>query len=72
MRSIRHICEAKSRKNPFPILSNPLNQDSTMSELALKLIRENIEKHERGEVATFLDLGNCGMTEENGECVMSF
>jgi internalin A len=43
-----------------------------MSELALKLIRENIEKHERGEDATFLDLGNCGMTEvpeEIGECV---
>lgn len=29
-----------------------------MSELALKLIRENIEKHQRGEDATFLDLGN--------------
>lgn len=43
-----------------------------MSELALKLIRENIEKHKRGEDATFLDLGNCGMTEvpeEIGECV---
>ncbi len=43
-----------------------------MSELALKLIRENIEKHRRGEDATFLDLGNCGMTEvpeEIGECV---
>ena len=42
-----------------------------MSELALKLIRENIEKHRRGEDATFLDLGNCGMTEmpeEIGEC----
>lgn len=43
-----------------------------MSELALKLIRENIEKHRRGEEARFLDLGNCGMTEvpeEIGECV---
>jgi len=43
-----------------------------MSELALKLIRENIEKHRRGEYARFLDLGNCGMTEvpeEIGECV---
>jgi hypothetical protein len=43
-----------------------------MSELALQLIRENIEKHRRGEDATFLDLGNCGMTEvpeEIGECV---
>ncbi|MCE7924306.1 MAG: TIR domain-containing protein [Haliscomenobacteraceae bacterium CHB4] len=43
-----------------------------MSELALKLIRENIEKHCRGEDARFLDLGNCGMTEvpeEIGECV---
>ncbi|MCB0574146.1 MAG: leucine-rich repeat domain-containing protein, partial [Saprospiraceae bacterium] len=43
-----------------------------MSELALKLIRENIEKHRRGEDATFLDLGNCGITEvpeEIGECV---
>lgn len=43
-----------------------------MSELALKLIRENIEKHRRGEDARFLDLGNCGMTEvpeEIGECV---
>ncbi|MBK8923175.1 MAG: leucine-rich repeat domain-containing protein [Saprospirales bacterium] len=43
-----------------------------MSELALKLIRENIEKHERGEDAGFLDLGNCGITEvpeEIGACV---
>lgn len=43
-----------------------------MSELALKLIRENIEKHRRGEDARFLDLANCGMTEvpeEIGECV---
>ena len=43
-----------------------------MSELALQLIRENIEKHRRGDDATFLDLGNCGMTEvpeEIGECV---
>jgi len=42
-----------------------------MSELALKLIRENIEKQKRGEDATLLDLGNCGMTEvpeEIGEC----
>lgn len=34
-----------------------------MSELALRLIRENIEKHRRGEDARMLDLGNCGMTE---------
>ncbi len=43
-----------------------------MSELALQRIRENIEKHQRGEDATVLDLGNCGMTEvpeEIGECV---
>jgi len=43
-----------------------------MSELALSLIRENIEKHQRGEDATVLDLGNCGITEvpeEIGECV---
>ena len=43
-----------------------------MSELALQRIRENIEKHRRGEDARFLDLGNCGMTEvpeEIGECV---
>ncbi|MFN0035091.1 MAG: COR domain-containing protein [Saprospiraceae bacterium] len=43
-----------------------------MSELALRLIRENIEAHKRGEDATTLDLGNCGMTEvpkEMGECV---
>ncbi|MBK7939965.1 MAG: TIR domain-containing protein [Lewinellaceae bacterium] len=33
-----------------------------MSELALKLIRENIEKHRRGEDARFLDLGNCGLS----------
>jgi internalin A len=48
-------------KIPFP-----------MSELALKLIRENIEKHNRGEDASVLDLGNCGMTEvpeELRECV---
>ena len=43
-----------------------------MSELALKLIRENIEKHERGEDASFLDLGNCGMREVPelvGDCI---
>ncbi len=43
-----------------------------MSELALKLIRENIEKRRQGEDARFLDLGNCGMTEvpeEIGKCV---
>lgn len=43
-----------------------------MSELALKLIRENIEMHNRGEDATFLDLGNCGMTtvpEEISKCI---
>ncbi len=31
-----------------------------MSELALKLIRENKARHERGEDARALDLGNCG------------
>ncbi len=43
-----------------------------MSDLARRLIRENIEKHHRGEDARVLDLGNCGMTEvpeEIGECV---
>jgi len=48
------------------------NQFPPMSELALRLIRENIEKHRRGEDARALDLGNCGMTEvpeEIGECV---
>ena len=42
-----------------------------MSELALRLIHENIEKHQRGEDATVLDLGSCGMTEipvEIGKC----
>ena len=34
-----------------------------MSALALQLIQENIEKYKRGEDATFLDLGNCGLTE---------
>ena len=34
-----------------------------MSALALQLIHENIAAHERGEDATYLDLGNCGMTE---------
>lgn len=34
-----------------------------MSDLALRLIRENIEKHERGEDATSLDLGNCSLIE---------
>jgi hypothetical protein len=33
-----------------------------MSKLALQRIRENIEKHRRGEDARMLDLGNCGMT----------
>lgn len=32
-----------------------------MSELALKLIAENKAKHERGEDARVLDLGNCGL-----------
>ena len=43
-----------------------------MSELARRLIRENIEKQARGEEATTLDLGNCGLTElppEALECV---
>jgi internalin A len=43
-----------------------------MSELALRLIRENIQKHQRGEDATTLDLGRCGLTHlppELGECV---
>jgi len=30
---------------------------------ALRIIRENIEKHNRGEDARVLDLGNCGLTE---------
>jgi internalin A len=43
-----------------------------MSELALRLIAENIKKHRRGEDATYLDLGNCGLTHlpaELGACV---
>ena len=32
-----------------------------MSELALQLIAENQAKHARGEDATFLDLGRCGL-----------
>lgn len=43
-----------------------------MSELARQRIRENIEKHRRGEDARVLDLSNCGMTEvpeEIGGCV---
>ena len=43
-----------------------------MSDLARQRIRENIEKHRRGEDARVLDLGNCDMTEvpeEIGECV---
>ena len=43
-----------------------------MSELAQKIIKENKEKHARGENATVLDLGNCGLTEfpeEALECV---
>ena len=31
-----------------------------MSELALKLIRENKQKHANGDDARVLDLGNCG------------
>jgi len=34
------------------------------AEFIFKRIRENIEKHRRGEDTRFLDLGNCGMTEE--------
>ena len=37
-----------------------------------QLIRENKQKHARGEDASFLDLGNCGLTEvpeEIGELV---
>ncbi|HMQ89086.1 MAG TPA: hypothetical protein PKB07_15925, partial [Flavilitoribacter sp.] len=43
-----------------------------MSESALRLIRENIEKHRRGEDAAYLDLGRCGLTHlppELKECV---
>ena len=43
-----------------------------MSQLALQLIRENKQKHARGEDAGFLDLSNCGLTEvpeEIGELV---
>ena len=39
---------------------------------ARERIRENMETYARGEDATRLDLGNCGMTEvpeEIGECV---
>jgi len=39
---------------------------------ALRIIRENIEKHNRGEDARVLDLGNCGLRkfpEEALECV---
>ncbi len=39
---------------------------------ALRIIRENIKKHKRGEDARVLDLGNCGLTEfpeEALECV---
>ena len=34
-----------------------------MSARAKKLIAENIAKRERGENATYLELGNCGLTE---------
>ncbi len=34
-----------------------------MSELALQLIAENKAKREQGEDATYLDLGNCGLTK---------
>lgn len=43
-----------------------------MSDLARQRIRENIDKHRRGEEARVLDLSNCYMTEipeEIGECV---
>lgn len=43
-----------------------------MSELALKLIHENINKHQCGENARSLDLGNCGLSEvpeEIGQCI---
>jgi Leucine-rich repeat (LRR) protein len=36
---------------------------NAMSELALKLIAENKAKHARGEDASYLDLGRCGLTE---------
>ncbi|MBP8238882.1 MAG: hypothetical protein KAX50_02910 [Saprospiraceae bacterium] len=34
-----------------------------MSEPAQQLIAENKAKHARGEDASYLDLGNCGLTE---------
>ncbi len=43
-----------------------------MSDLALQLIRENIKKHQRGEDATYLELGRCGLKHlppELEECV---
>ncbi|MCC6462279.1 MAG: hypothetical protein IT260_17560, partial [Saprospiraceae bacterium] len=43
-----------------------------MSELARQIIADNKAKHQRGEDASVLDLGNCGLSEvpeEVGECV---
>jgi hypothetical protein len=36
---------------------------NAMSERAQQLIAENKAKHARGEDASYLDLGNCGLTE---------
>jgi len=37
-------------------------QKTRTSDLALQLIHENLDLHSRGEDASFLDLGNCGLT----------
>ncbi len=34
-----------------------------MTQLALDIINENKAKHARGEDASYLDLGNCGLSE---------
>ena len=41
-----------------------------MSDLALKLIRENKEKYARNENADFLDLANCGFQDTIPDEVM--
>jgi Leucine-rich repeat (LRR) protein len=50
----------------YGLFSNSLpcpHKTNAMSKLALKLIAENKAKHARGEDASYLDLGNCGLTE---------
>jgi internalin A len=58
-----------SAPNFLPHLSHsiwklPAPHPHPMSDLARRLIADNLAQHQRGEDATYLDLGRCGLTDE--------